>query len=361
MDEIINSFNYSFTDFDQIETIELFLSQMKSYKKIFQFEFQVWIKDFGEKFQEYGRKRRILKEEDCAVLYKDLSRAYNQKLSKADLLVTKLMEEKYLSDQSIKLSEYNEKVKSVEKFINEKYDGSDEMYLEYFLESMSVGRKVVFIESIDLPEEDRGKFDLVGNFQMLRAIWKLEDFFSQHHEIKRYLEINQLLVKAYSLIGVDTSKIAVDFNLLIINGKSLLGDEGKVNYDELSKMVKSQMIDTGNLEVKLNMKKALLKMNLWPMNYDMDSLSSRFILSVLESYRNESFQALMNLDEGNSLETLLESVEDGSVLSNLPNWLKNFSYEILIKNQDLLCEDLYACLLREIYYIVFKAIMQNSQ
>lgn len=345
--------NVSWDDLDNLDSIEALLERLDRSK----FKFDSWIKEIGELYQQYGIDKRIHKLSDNGLLYKDLVKAYLFKLIEYDIIGYKVLDENYLEGESTIEPKFNEIVKKVEAFSMKEFNGSERTYMEHYFNSISVGRRVSFILRVTpLTEKEEATLMLYGHIQILRAVFKLEDFFSEKQDAERFIRLKYLLTKAYSMIDIDVANIAVDSALLNDIGRTF-GDE--IDEGKLNDLIMESMTKTKNLKIEPNIIAAFEQLEVQPAAYEREILSARFMKLVLQEWKEESFEILrvkmenMNID---ALYELLKSFDNANTLQKVPEVLHNQNYKILMENLEFVDQDDASDALEDIYNFVYENV-----
>lgn len=355
--------NVSLDSFDDLNSIESLLANLEKSK----FKFESWVISYAELFQKYGKMRRFDKITDTKVLYKDIVSAYltgREKLVEYDLGLFKLMDEKYGNRPTIIINDYNARVKEVEAFDIKKFKGNDRDYMKYYLDSLSIGRKASFnfqLKSFDGTE----LVDVIryAHLQVLRVVHKLEDFFSNKIDSERFNKIHFLLSKAYYLVDVDESKTTVALSLLDDEIDDDLSGMA-IDETELNESIMKKMSGASDLKLEPILEAALEEMDAEAVDYERNILSARFMSIVLQTWKEESIDILIEEMKGMNIEelyALLDSFDNVNTLEKVPKLLQNKTYEILMANIEYVDKAEASDALEEIYDFVYGNVDNQSE
>lgn len=211
-----------------------------------------------------------------------------------------------------------------------------------------------------LNDKERENLMLYGHIQMLRVIFKLEHLFSERQDAERFIRHKFLLTKAYSMLEIDVTEIAVNSKLLNEIGRTF-GYE--IDEDELNDLIMESIAKTKILKLEPNIVAAFEKLEVTPADYEREILSARFIKFVLEEWKEESFEILLakmeNIDI-DALYELLKSFDNANTLEKVPEVLHTQNYKILMENLEFVNQDDASDVLEEIYNFVYENVDVKS-
>lgn len=362
MENLIKKLNLSIDDFNRLEVIEQLISDLE----VNNIQLEFWVKQFGEKFQAYGKIKRVNSERSNQVLYRGLLEAYAPKLANEhfDYALSNLIVE------SMKRPSINEKITKKFKYLHakissisiEKFDGDDRKFMEYFFGSIYIGKIVGFYHDVAfLSKAETVTMKTIVGIQVLRGIWRLENLLGEVLTITDYLSVRSLLMRAYILIGVDADNIAVQNNF--VSNLLLPRNEEAFEASKLFELLKNYMTRNENFDVKVTMKDVLKRLKLTPVYYEEEVLTNRFLELILNSWKSDVQTIInsLNMRSDEEVKIFFDSIKNVETINEIPDSLQNDNYRILVNNLDMMKAENVRAVLEMIYKFVSEILTARNE
>lgn len=371
MESFIVKLNYSLDDFNDLEKIESFITDIEDNT----FEWEQWIKPIGEQFQVYGEMRRSRKPSEKTYVYEQLITSYERRNQSGyfDLAVPKFLIDEGFDIQHLKpasfetiLLKFNDTLNYCNSYIDENSDENPRRRIWHYFTAISIGRKSQYSCHVNrLSKEQNQMAILVAHMQVLRVIWKLEDYLAEERNLFKSTQVSFLLVRAYALINLKCVNLTAKYYKNIIANNLKEVSESNLSQENLFSEMKKHIIETGDLDISSAMSAIMKSFKISATQYENDVLVNRFIDSLLTSWCDSVVQIISKW-KSKDFSSLLKISESISSAQNLLDieWILepvNIEYLILTTNHHLLDVNRTSKALQKIYDSVYNIMMQQNE